>query len=189
MQLSGLHLLFIARARRRGRLWVALSWLLTTSHLGLLEERRTLGWANVITVARANLPAYGACLGVWIPVVCVLSDVTDGALARRSQTTTPFGRHADFLSDTAVWTWFTLHHEPSRLVRTLTLTSWALPVAVTAGASFALGRMIDWKRSPWWRPCAAVQAVVCLRALSRHVYPRPRRCLREGISYPTGFPS
>ena len=167
VQLLALHLLFMARAPARGRLWVTFSWLLTTSHLGLLEERRTLGWANVITVARANLPAYGTRLGAWIPVLCVLSDVADGALARRSQATTPFGRHADFLSDTAVWTWFALHHEPSRVVRTVTLASWALPVVVVAGASFARGGMIDWKRSPWWRPCAAVQAVVCFRALTR----------------------
>lgn len=167
VQLSVLHLLFIARAPARGRLWVTISWLMTTSHLGLLEERRTLGWANVITVARANLPAHGARLGAWIPVLCVLSDVADGALARGSQMTTPFGRHADFLSDTAVWTWFTLHHEPSRIARAVTLTSWALPVVVVAGASFARGGMVDWKRSPWWRPCAAVQGVVCFRALSR----------------------
>lgn len=168
VELSALHLLFTVGSSARGRLWVAISWLLTAGHLGLLEERHTLGWANVITVTRANLPAYGARLGAWIPVLSVLSDVADGALARRSQTTTPFGRHADFLSDTAVWTWFTLHHEPSRFARTATLASWALPVVVVAGASIARGAMIDVERSRWWRPCAAVQAVVCLRALTRH---------------------
>ncbi len=166
-ELSALHLLFAANSSARGRLWVALSWALTSSHLGLLEERRSLGWANVITVTRANLPAYGARLGTWIPVLAVISDVADGALARRSQTTTPFGRHADFLSDTAVWTWFSLHHEPSRLARTVTLASWVLPVVVVAGASFARGGMVDVERSRWWRPCATVQAIMCARALTR----------------------
>ncbi len=166
-ELLVLHLLFATGSSARGRTWVALSWALMASHLGLLEERRTLGWANVITVARANLPAYGTRFGTWIPVLAVLSDVADGALARRSQTTTPFGRHADFLSDTAVWTWFTLHQEPSRLARTVTLASWALPVVVVTAASFARGGMVDVERSRWWRPCAAVQAVVCARALTR----------------------
>jgi len=167
VQLSALHLLFTVGSSPRGRLWVALSWLLTTSHLGLLEERRTLGWANVITVTRANLPAFGSRLGTWIPVLAVLSDVADGALARRSQTTTPFGRHADFLSDTAVWTWSPCTTNPvgssgrSRSPAGPCPSSWSPEPASRGGA------MIDVERSRWWRPCAAVQAVVCVRALTR----------------------
>lgn len=168
LELSALHVLFAVGSSARGRLWVAISWLLTVGHLGLLEERRTLGWANLITVTRANLPAYGTRLGTWIPVLAVVSDVADGALARHTATTSPFGRHADFLADTAVWTWFTLHHEPSPIARSLTLACWALPVVAVAGASTARGSMVDVKRSRWWRPCATVQAVICVRALTRH---------------------
>lgn len=167
MEVSALHLLFGALAGRSGRAWVATSWALAVTHLGMLEQKQSLGWANLITLTRANLPALGPGLGSWLPVLAIGSDVADGAIARRTDTATPFGRHADFLADTALWTWFVLCHERSRAVQVATLTAWGLPVLVIAAASFGRGGMVDVPRSRWWRPCAAVQVVVCLRALVR----------------------
>lgn len=167
VQVSVLHLLVAAGSTPRGRVWAAASWALASSHLGLLEDRSGIGWANLLTLVRANLPALDVRAGAWLPVLAVLTDVADGAIARVADTVTPFGRHADFLADTALWTWFTLHHEPNRIVKAAVLIAWGLPVAAVAAASFARGRMIDVPRSRWWRPCASVQAAVCLRALVR----------------------
>lgn len=171
-QLTGLHALFAAVAAGRGRVWVTTSWAMTVTHLGLLEERRSLGWANLITVARANLPAVGDRCGTWLPVLAVVSDVADGALARSTETTSPFGRHADFLADTAVWTWFVLRHEPSRAVQVITIAGWLAPVVAVTGLSVARGGMVDVPRSRWWRPLAALQAVLCARAIVRGCWVR-----------------
>lgn len=166
-EVSVLHLLFAALGRRSGLRWVATSWALAGTHLGMLEQKRHPGWANLITLTRANLPAVGPRLGSWLPVLAIVSDVADGAIARRTSTATPFGRHADFLADTALWTWFVLHHERSRAMNAATLTAWGVPVVLVAAASFARGGMVDVPRSGWWRPCAAIQVVVCLRAVIR----------------------
>jgi hypothetical protein len=40
----------------RGR-WTLTSWLLAATHLGLLEQRRTLGAANTVTLLRATSQA------------------------------------------------------------------------------------------------------------------------------------
>jgi len=167
VEVSVLHLLFAALGRRSGLAWVATSWALAGSHLGMLEQKQSLGWSNLITLTRANLPVVGPRLGFWLPVLAVASDVADGAIARRTNTATPFGRHADFLADTALWTWYALQHETSRAAKVATLSAWALPVALVATASFARGGMVDVPRSRWWRPCAALQVVVCLRAVIR----------------------
>jgi len=167
MEVSVLHLLFAALAGRSGRAWVATSWALAVTHLGMLEQKQRLGWANLITLTRANLPAVGPGLGSWLPVLAIVSDVADGAIARRTNTATPFGRHADFLADTALWTWFVLHHEGSRAVKAATLGAWGVPVVLVAAAGFGRGGMVDVPRSRWWRPCAAIQVVVCLRAVIR----------------------
>jgi phosphatidylglycerophosphate synthase len=167
MEVSVLHLLFAALGRRGGRAWVATSWALAAIHLGMLEQKQRLGWANLISLTRANLPAVGPRLGSWLPVLAIVSDVADGAIARRTSTATPFGRHADFLADTALWTWFVLHHERSRAVKAATLTAWGVPVVLVAAASFARGGMVDVPRSRWLRPCAALQVLICLRAVIR----------------------
>lgn len=169
MEVSVLHLLFAVLGRRSGLGWLLTSWALAGSHLGMLEQRQRLGWANVITLTRGNLPAIVPALGAWLPVLAAVSDVADGVIARRSGTATPFGRHADFLADTALWTWFVLHHDESRLAKAAILSAWVLPVAGVAAASIARGGMVDVPRSRWWRPCAAIQALVCLRAVLRRV--------------------
>ncbi len=167
MEVSVLHLLFAALTSRNRRAWVGTSWALSVTHLGMLEQKQRLGWANLITLTRANLPAVGPGLGVGLPVLAIVTDVADGAIARRTRTATPFGRHADFLADTALWTWFVLHHESSRAVKAATLGAWGVPVLLVAASSFARGGMVDVPRSRWLRPCAAIQVVVCLRAVSR----------------------
>jgi len=166
---SILNLLFAALGGRSGWPWVATSWTLAGSHLGMLEDRKRLGWANLITLARANLPALGpgSRLGAWLLVLAVASDVADGVIARRTDTVTPFGRHGDFLADTALWIWLVLRHEPSRTAQAATLAAWGLPVVLVAAASFARGGMVDVPRSRWRRPCAAMQVVLCLRAVIR----------------------
>lgn len=167
VEVSVLHLVFAALGRRRGLGWIATSWALAGSHLGMLEQKQGLGWSNLITLIRANLPAVGPRLGSWLPVLAVVSDLADGVIARRTNTATPFGRHADFLADTALWTWFVLHHETSPAAKAATLSAWGLPVVFVATASFVRGGMVDVPRSRWWRPCAAIQAVICVRAVVR----------------------
>ena len=167
VEVSALHLMFAALGRPRGLLWIASSWALAGSHLGMLEQKQSLGWSNLITLTRANLPAVGPRLGSWLPVLAVVSDLADGAIARRTNTATPFGRHADFVADTALWTWYTLQHETSRAAKVATLSARALPIVLVATASFARGGMVDVPRSRWWRPCAAIQALVCVRAVIR----------------------
>lgn len=149
------------------RTWVCVSWALAVSHLGLLEEKRDLGMPNTATLIRANLPAVEHRIGRWVPLVALASDFVDGAIARKTGTATLFGKHADFLADTAFWTWFTIRHEPSRCARALTFAAWVAPVAAIAGASFATGRMIDLPRSRWLRPSAAVEIFAGARAIRR----------------------
>lgn len=175
VQLCGLHALFAVAASRRGRPWILVTWAMTITHLGLLEDRRTLGWANLITLVRANLPAVGDRCGAWVPVLAVISDVADGAIARGTGTTTPFGRHADFLADTALWTWYAVRHEPSPAMKMITAAGWLAPVVAVTGVSIARGGMVDVPRSRRWRPLAALQAVVCARAIAL------RRTLPEGV--------
>ena len=176
VQLSGLHALFALAATRRGRRWVLISWAMAITHLGLLEDRRSLGWANLITLARANLPAVGDRYETVVPMLAVISDVADGAIARGTGTTTPFGRHADFLADTAMWTWHALRHEPSTTMKVITVAGWLAPVVAVTGLSVARGGMVDVPRSRWWRPLAALQAVVLARVITRGL----RRTLPAG---------
>ena len=46
-----------------------------------LQERRTMGLPNLLTVARANLPAAAARLGSAVPVLALATDFVDGKLA------------------------------------------------------------------------------------------------------------
>ncbi len=155
----------------RGRAWVAVSWLLAITHLGLLGERRSLGLANVLTLARAGLPAFGP--GRWAGAAAVAGDVLDGRLARGRGEVTAFGAYADSLADTAFWTWFAASYEPSRVLRAAVLTTWAAPAAAVTGISLARGRMAEAPRPAVIRPAAALAAVLAARALR----PSPRRPL------------
>ncbi|MEU3048062.1 CDP-alcohol phosphatidyltransferase family protein [Streptomyces sp. NPDC006984] len=166
-KISLLHGALLAAGRGRSRWWVATSWALAVSHLGLLEDRRSLGAAKALTLARANLPVAGARLGRWIGLVAIASDLADGALARRLGTVTPFGEYADSLADAAFWTWLTVRGEPSRVVRVAALVAWAVPVVAVAAGSLARGRMVDRPRPVVLRPAAAMQALIAVRRAVR----------------------
>jgi hypothetical protein len=156
----------------RNRRWVAASWTLAAMHLGLLEERRSLGAANLVTLTRANLPAIGEGLGRWAGAAALLSDLADGRLARRCRAESRFGAYADSLADAAFWTWAALRREQNRTVRTLALATWAAPVGAVALASLARGRMIDPPRPALLRPAVALQVVLAVRGA---VNPTARR--------------
>lgn len=162
-----LHFLLGALASPRSRSWVLGSWLLTMTHLGMLDDTRRLGVANIITLLRANLPALDKRIGQVIPVIALATDFLDGKLARVSGSVTSFGTHADFLSDTAVWTWYTLRKEPRSAVRAIVFAAWILPVAAISAISVSRGRIIEIPRSRWVRPSALVEVLVGGRAVIR----------------------
>jgi hypothetical protein len=163
-ELTALHAAFALAARGRGRRWVVISWLMAVSHLGLLGERRSVGWANVVSLARANLGVTGDPLGRWVGVAALLSDKLDGALARRTQPTM-FGFYADSLADAAFWTWLGVRREPSRLVRAASLAAWAVPVVAVTAASLGKGEMVESPRPVLLRPAAGMQVVLAVRTL------------------------
>lgn len=176
-ELTALHAAMALRAGPRGYRWLAVSWALAASHLGLLGTRRSLGMANALTLLRANLPALGGSAR-WTPALALASDVADGHLARRAAAETAFGTHADSLADAVFWTWFTMRHEPNRDLRIAALSAWSAPVVLLTVASVARGRMIDAPRPAVLRPAAALQAVIATRALIRATRSRPigREC-------------
>lgn len=148
--------------------WVALSWALTMTHLGMLESRRSLSAADVVTLLRASLPAVGPVDPRLLGVLACASDVVDGRLARTGGTVTPFGRDADSVADAAFWTWFALRHERSRWLRALGLAAWAAPVVAVTASSVAHGQMVDAPRPVVARPAAVMQAILAVRALRPH---------------------
>jgi hypothetical protein len=83
-----IHAVIAALGTRNNRLWTVTSWLLTASHLGMLEHRRSLGAATTLTLVRANLPSLTGTR--WLPLLALVSDVVDGRLARALGTTSPF---------------------------------------------------------------------------------------------------
>jgi hypothetical protein len=157
----------VAVLARGGRVWTIVSWALAVTHLGMLEGGRSIGCANAITLTRANLPTLTG--GWWSPVLALGSDLADGRLARTLSTTSPFGASADAVADAAFWTWYALRHEPSRPVRAVALLVWVLPVIAVTAASVGRGRMVDAPRPVLFRPAAAMQAILAVRAILRHV--------------------
>ena len=175
LESTALHAGLAALADPRHRTWVAGSWLLTISHLGMLEHRDSLGAANALTLIRANLPALEHRLGNTVPVLALATDWLDGRISRATGTETPFGRQADFLADTALWTWFALLHEPNCWLRAATFAAWGASVVAVAVASFAGGAMKDMPRSRWIRPAAALQVIIGLRFVIRRLTHTGRR--------------
>ena len=152
-------------SRGRGRVWVTASWALAITHLGLLGPRRSLGAANLVTLARANLPAVAA--GGWSSVAMVAGDLLDGRLARRRAEVTMFGSYADSVADAAFWTWFAARHEPSQLLRLAALAVWAAPPAAIAVISVTRGKMADVPRPALVRPSAALAGLLTARAIQQ----------------------
>ena len=164
---TAVHAGMAALAHPRGRLWIASSWIMTVTHLGMLEERRTMGIPNLLTVARANLPAAAHRLGDAVPVLALVTDFVDGKLARATGAVTRFGTQGDYLSDTALWTWFVVTHEKSRPWQVATFAAWALPVVALTAMSIAQGGVIDLPRSRWVRPAALMEVLIGGRVLAR----------------------
>ncbi|RZS59731.1 CDP-alcohol phosphatidyltransferase-like enzyme [Microcella putealis] len=168
VEATAVHVAVGALAGRRGLPWIVTSWLMAVTHFGMLEGRRDLGAANVLTVARGALPAAGHRLGSPATVALALAtDFADGKLARGTASVTRFGAQGDFLADTALWTWFVLRHERSAAWRVATFAAWAAPVLGVTAVSFARGGMVDLPRSRWFRPAAAVEVLIGGRVLWR----------------------
>jgi phosphatidylglycerophosphate synthase len=165
-EITALHTGFAVLARR-GRVWTVVSWALAATHLGMLDGRRSIGWANAITLTRANLPTLAG--GWWLPVLALGSDVADGRLARGLGTASPFGASADALADAAFWAWYALRHEPSRPVRAVALLAWVAPVLTVTTISVSSGHMVDSPRPALLRPAAALQAALTIRAILRRL--------------------
>lgn len=164
VEITALHAGFAVLAGR-GRVWTVVSWVLAATHLGMLDGRRSIGWANAVTLTRANLPTLAT--GEWLPVLALGSDVADGRLARGLSTASPFGASADALADAAFWAWFALRHEPSRPMRVAALLAWVAPVVAVTATSVGRGRMVDAPRPVLLRPAAAMQAILTIRAVAR----------------------
>ncbi|MFP7760065.1 CDP-alcohol phosphatidyltransferase family protein [Marisediminicola sp. LYQ134] len=164
-----IHAVAGAIAGRRGFVWIASSWVMAATHLGMLGDRSSLGVPNALTLARGTLPALDHRLGAALPVISLATDFADGKLARATGTVTPFGTQADFLADTAFWTWFIVRHEPSRVLAVATFAAWAAPVIAITVASIVKGRMLDAPRSVWFRPAAAMEVVLGARAVLRTI--------------------
>ncbi|MDQ3424289.1 MAG: CDP-alcohol phosphatidyltransferase family protein [Actinomycetota bacterium] len=176
-QSTALHCLFLMMGQGARLRWVATSWTLTALHLGMLENRSHLGAANTLTLVRANLPVTGAPLGRWLGISALTTDFVDGKLARHTGTTTPFGRYADPLADTAFWTWFTFTDpgRGSRTVQTAVALTWLAPILSVTATSIARGQMIEPPRPRWIRPAVTLQILLATRALQRrHISPATR---------------
>lgn len=141
--------------------------MLATTHSGMLEDRRTLGIANLLTLARANLPAVDAGSGRWLGPVAAATDLLDGGIARATGSETHFGCHADPLTDAAVWTDVALRHEPHRLLRLLPIVVWGAPAVVVTASSFHRGRMLDRPRPVLLRLGAALEVLLAVRMAHR----------------------
>ena len=150
----------------------------------MLEDRRTLGPANILTLIRANLPALQDRLGPLLPIAALATDFLDGRISRSTATQTPFGRDADFVADAAVWNWHAAQHEPSALLRLAAAVVWAGPIAAVVVSSFAGAAMKDVPRSPWIRPAAALQVVLAARALLKRDIAACRDLDRMGFCGP-----
>ncbi|MGI9156585.1 MAG: CDP-alcohol phosphatidyltransferase family protein [Marmoricola sp.] len=180
-QTTALHGLFLMMGQGSRWRWVATSWTLTALHLGMLEDRSHLGAANTLTLVRANLPVTGTLLGRWLGISALTTDFVDGRLARHTGTTTPFGRYADPLADTAFWTWlsFTYTGRGSRTVRAAVALTWLAPLLSVTATSFGRGQMIEPPRPRWIRPAVALQLLLATahyRAdTSRWQQKRPKR--------------
>lgn len=170
-EVTALHaaLLVLARCSGRGNqartaaTWTSASWLLAITHLGLLGPCGSLGAANAVTLARANLPALAG--GRWTGAAALAADLLDGQLARRSGTETMFGGYADSIADAAFWTWFAARHETSESVRAAAFAAWAAPAAVAFALSVGRGIVTTPPRHKLLRPSASVAALLVFRAV------------------------
>lgn len=185
-QATALHGGFLAMGKGARWRWVATSWVLTALHLGMLEDRPHLGVANTLTLVRANLPVIGSALGPWLGISALTLDFVDGKLARRTGTTTPFGRYADPLADTVFWTWisFTQDGRDSRAVQAAVVLTWLSPIVGVTATTFGRGRMVELPRPRRIRPAVALQVLIALRAIRRRPTSQASRSSMCGSELP-----
>jgi hypothetical protein len=152
--------------RRKG--WTAVSWVMASTHLGLLGDApRGLGWPNRLSILRANLPVLAPDTAV-SGVVELGSDALDGALARAFGDETAFGGYCDVLADLAFWTWFAMRWETNPLVRRTEIASMLAPLVLVMAACFVRGRAFEHPRPIAGRNVqVAMQALLTVRALCR----------------------
>lgn len=148
--------------------WLACSYLLAATHVGMLgEPGMGLGWPNRLSLLRANLPAIIRPPAAWTALVALASDWTDGYVARRTHETA-FGAYADGFADIAFWCWYARHHEANPTVRRLAIAIWSAPPALATIGFFAFGRAVNVPRLTVARDVSvAMQILVTVRALSR----------------------
>src|SRR6202008_997805 len=81
-EVSAIHLLV---ALRRPGPWALGAWAMAATHLCLPGAGpRRLGWANRLTLLRANLPALAPEAPAWIGAVALATDLVDGGVAPRT---------------------------------------------------------------------------------------------------------
>jgi len=159
-EVTAIHLAGAAGSMR----WAFASWLLCITHLGLLGDRRTLGWPDRLTLVRALLPAL-APDSRWTAPLALATDFLDGRLARRGGGSA-FGEFADPIADGVFWSWYALRWEVSPWLRWFPITLFGGSVAVVSVAYFARGRTVDYPRPMSVRYASAImQIVLTLRAL------------------------
>lgn len=175
-QITAIHAVIAAVSHTRTPWWSLTSWGLAIMHLGMLEDRSTIGVANTLTLVRANLPLLDARLGRALPFVALATDFLDGKLSRHWGTVTAFGRGADVIADVAFWTWYILEHDRRPWLIAATITAWMVPVLGVSVTSFATGRMVDIPRYRWFRPAATLQILLSVRAACHFWRGRAARC-------------
>ncbi|MHB8688434.1 MAG: CDP-alcohol phosphatidyltransferase family protein [Candidatus Dormibacteraceae bacterium] len=160
------HLALFAATRKP---WVVASFVLCATHLGLLGDDDRLESADLVSLARANLPAVLPA-SRWSVPAAALSDGLDGWLARRMRRETAFGAYLDGLADVAFWSWFSIKREPKPALRILGLAFWAVPAIGITAAYFVTGRTIDYPRLRLVRQVSAVvQVALAMRSFSSAV--------------------
>lgn len=163
-ELTVLHGALASAARRRGATrWVAVSWVLAVTHMGMLGPRRSIGVASAVTLVRANMPAVVG-YRPWLGAAAAATDKIDGVIARQVGPTF-FGHYADALADAAFWAWFARRSGTSRRLMAVAGAAWVAPVVAVTGGSFASGRMVEAPRPRLVRPAAALQVILAARAL------------------------
>lgn len=156
-----MHLIAGAVGSRR---WAAASWLLCVTHLGLLGDSATLGWANRLTLLRGLLPGLAPDSRA-SALVALGTDFLDGTMARRSRESA-FGAFADPIADGIFWSWYALRWEKNRWLRWAPAAVFATTVGAIAGEYFAKSRTIDYPRLSAGRfVSAAAQVALTVRAM------------------------
>jgi len=165
---ADVHLLHAALFLATGDPRAAISWTMAWTHVGLIPVGQGLGVANALSLLRANLPIIAAARPRLVATVAVLTDLADGAIARRTGGVTPFGVYADGLADVVFWTWFAWRCEEDPWLRRTAMLSWLAPSVVFTMAAMTGGRMPVVRRLMIVRTLsAALQSTLTIRAFRR----------------------